>query len=803
LNINTIEEVGDSVKRNMIEFAKGTFGDRFPDVRDGLKVIARRLMYVMQVMQLTDHGRTIKNSKIIGSTIGDFHPHGDIAAYDAYVALAQPFTLNHPLVDPQGNFGNILGDSPAAARYPEGRFSEYGYQVLINDLNDEIVEYVPNYDSTTQEPTILPARLPNLIINGSYSIGGAAFISSIPPHNLIEVIDLTIKLIKDPTISNEILGDALLPDFPFGGIITNPTEIKNYYKYGTPARIKMECVYTIDTSARIIHITQLPYLVNANSVKDEILKKYPKLREIGIEEIILSCGGKSTNIKTDELDMDMAITYTKGTNPERLMLMLKTKTAITSAAPLVFSCIIKNRLIIDCTLKDIFTEWIAFRREVIRKSLMRNMQKIYREQHILIARINSYESIKDILMLAESIDNKSILIEKLIEIYHFSILQADAIANMKIYELSKHSKGELIERRNKLQEELHGYRTQLNDDAIDTMIIDDLTYLSKKFGRPRRTQIQMSYTVEPKHQTCKLIVARTQAMDMVSFINYDSLLKYKSIPRLSGITRSRYINDLYIYDSGTDYLFAISNYGNIYKLIDIERYIGTCISLSDKWETLAIKTTPRIGENVVGYCVIPKVNFEEGVGSIIIQSTDGFIRRLRVSVIPKRIPKNGTHIIDIKNTNHNMVHEVCGIYYLDPSKGLYIMYATHTGHLHLFPETKLRYGSKITGSVQATATGHTILNPQLINATDSCIMVRESASIYVGSLCGASKRSPGQAPDKIWARARRLTDPITFLGHYPTKGIFATSSEGDLEFLPIPIPDTFKTINKVSAVLII
>jgi hypothetical protein len=230
------------------------------------------------------------------------------------------------------------------------------------------------------------------------------------------------------------------------------------------------------------------------------------------------------------------------------------------------------------------------------------------------------------------------------------------------------------------------------------------------------------------------------------------------------------------------------------------------MSLSDKWETLSIKTTPRIGETIVDYCVIPKSNFENNIGTIIIQADNGYIRRLRVSIIPKRTPKNGSHIIDIKQTNSTVVAYVSGMYYISPEFGDHIMYATHTGHMHLFPEVRLLCGSKITGSVQATATGYPVINPRMVNPSDSFVMIKESGSIHIGTLKTVTKRSPGQAPDKVWTKARRLTDPIIFLGQCPTIGIFATSTEGDLELVTIKrgvLPEGFEQIKRVSAILVI
>ena len=218
------EELHDSVRRNMLFFAQASFVERYPDVRDGLKPIHRRIIYSIDKLSLTPKSSYMKCGKVVGVVMGDYHPHGDGPIYDTLVAMAQPFTMNYKIVDGQGNFGNLLGDSAAANRYTECRAAEYS-KIFTNDLSEETVHFVPNYSNTCLEPSVLPTMLPNILINGNYTIGAAAFNSSIPPHNLAEVIDVTIELMKKPKITNEYIGGKLLPDFPFGGIIVNPEEV--------------------------------------------------------------------------------------------------------------------------------------------------------------------------------------------------------------------------------------------------------------------------------------------------------------------------------------------------------------------------------------------------------------------------------------------------------------------------------------------------------------------------------------------------------------------------------------------------
>ena len=279
-------EVDEELKRSFIAYAMAVNKSRaIPDVRDGLKPVHRRILYSMHEMGLYNDKAYRKCARIVGDTLGKYHPHGDLSVYDALVRLAQDFTINFPLVDGHGNFGSVDGDSPAAMRYTEARLSKLAAEML-RDLDKETVDFIPNFDGNEQEPVVLPARFPNLLVNGSDGIA-VGMATNIPPHNLAEVIDGTVAMIDNPEITvDELMQYIPAPDFPTGGIIMGRAGIRQAYRTGQGrivirSKCEIEDYGTGGNARQRIVVTEIPYQVN----KAQLMRKIAEMREEKKEEL--------------------------------------------------------------------------------------------------------------------------------------------------------------------------------------------------------------------------------------------------------------------------------------------------------------------------------------------------------------------------------------------------------------------------------------------------------------------------------------------------------------------------------------
>jgi len=673
------EALDDSVKRNMTFFAKSTFIDRYPDVRDGFKPVARRILYVMKTLGLGSHGNTIKCAKIVGDVMGAYHPHGDSSIYGTLVGMAQPFGENYPEVSGQGNFGNPLGDPAAAYRYTEAQFSDYAVQMLVKDLNDEIVEFVPNFDNKTTEPSVLPASIPNILINGNYTIGGAAFNSSIPSHNLNDVCKLVIDYIKNPKMTNAEMGKRLIPDFPCGGVITNPAEVREYYTHNTQASIKMRGCFDIDEAHNCIHITELPWLVDGNTLKNEILKKFPKLRSVGIDMVTTDC---EENTKTGDFKMSVTITYIKGTDPYKLMDLIASKTKFKSSAQLIFTCVIGGRLMVDCTIKDMLDEWLKFRRETVRKRLTRQIKEIYRETHVLEAILKVYgPELKKIFNYAsdKGVDKQDV-INWLMSNYGFSVLQATDIASMRMYEVTKRSKEELIARYNMLMGKMTELRALLNDSAIDQMIIADQQEAMKRFGRPRRTKVDGNAqeaigTIEAPGIDLTLVLSNDNSVSVVRTEFLKMGVTIRGLPKTEGTRRQ-----IMKYNTKDDILMIISNFGFIYRYDDVKSAIEMQTVASPKWLNLTAQF-PRIGEKIAGLLPVNASDFENGIGDLVVLRPNGYMKRSGINVLPSRFVAKGTRV----STSPYEDGAQMVVRHIKPKDGEIIMQCDDNSKYHMYP----------------------------------------------------------------------------------------------------------------------
>ncbi len=514
-------KLDDEMRHSYIEYAMSVIvGRALPDVRDGLKPVHRRVLYSMHELNNGYNKAYKKSARIVGDVIGKYHPHGDTAVYDTIVRLAQPFSMRYPLVDGQGNFGSIDGDSPAAMRYTEVRMSRLSHE-LLSDIDKNTVDFNPNYDGSEQEPTVLPTRLPNLLINGASGIA-VGMATNIPPHNLNEVIDGVITLIKEPSLSDEAYLDQFIvksgfngPDFPTGAEIKDNGGIQQLIKTGRGS-FKIRATHSIEEhkDKNSIVINELPYQVNKAKLIESIAILVRDKKITGISHL------------RDESDRDglrVVIELKKGEQPDVILSSLYKQTNLQTSFSANMVCLVDGE---PCTISvpQALLEFIKHRREIITRRTLYLLNKTYDKAHILeglsIA-LNSIDEMIDLIKKSKSTEeakkriisrswttsknkwNLSKLMQECSDYmtidgavglndknYVISNEQAHAILDMKLNKLTNLEQEVILKDYNDAIESIKKYLEILsNPSALDNLMITELEEIKSLYGQNRRSLI--------------------------------------------------------------------------------------------------------------------------------------------------------------------------------------------------------------------------------------------------------------------------------------------------------------------------
>ncbi len=473
ININ----IEDEMRQSYLDYAMSVIiGRALPEIKDGLKPVHRRILFAMNEIG-NDYNKPYKKSaRIVGDVIGKYHPHGDSAVYDSIVRMAQDISLRYPLVDGQGNFGSIDGDPPAAMRYTEIRMTRLS-SFMLDDIDNETVDFIPNYDGSLKEPTVLPAKFPNLLINGSSGIA-VGMASNIPPHNLSETIDALLHFIDNPDcLINDLMEFMKGPDFPTGGIVYGYSGIINYFNTGRGI-VKVRAKY--HTEKDKIIITEVPYMVN----KAKILEKIAELvREKKIEGI------SDLRDESDREGLRVVIELKRDVNETILMNKLFSHTQLEETFGVIMLAIVNNQPKV-LNVKSVLSYFIDFRKEVVVKRTLFELKKAQARLHILealrIAAQNIDEVIELIKMSASPKEAKAALIKK----YTFSEIQAQAILDMKLEKITNLEREQLIKEYEEILNKVNKLKEILaNESLIVKIIKDELIFIKEKFGDARKTEI--------------------------------------------------------------------------------------------------------------------------------------------------------------------------------------------------------------------------------------------------------------------------------------------------------------------------
>ncbi len=608
-----VREISQELKSSYMDYAMSVIiGRALPDVRDGLKPVQRRILYAMYEMGLMSNRPYRKSARIVGDVLGKYHPHGDSAVYDALVRMAQDFSMRYTLVDGQGNFGSIDGDMPAAMRYTEAKLTKIAEEML-EDIDKETVDFVPNFDSTLKEPSVLPAKIPNLLINGSSGIA-VGMATNIPPHNLREICDAIIAFINNPLISiNELTKYVKGPDFPTGGLIIGKEGIREAYSTGK-GKITVRGKVEFEDSAIIIK--EIPYQVNKSRLVEKIaeLVKEGKLEEV-----------KAVRDESDREGIRIVVELRRG-DYETVVKKLYRYTSLQTTFGIINLAIV-NGVPKILTLKDLIEEFVNHRREVITRRTKYLLKKTEERYHILEGLKIALENIDEVISLIKSSESPKEAKSGLLERFNLSEVQADAILQMRLQKLTGLEMEAILSEYRELEIKIKELKEILSSSKkIDEIMIQEIRQISKSYGDDRRTQIILGD-------------AEITAEELIS--EEENLLV---------ITSSGYIKRMDMKTFKTQRRGGVGVIGIPLRQNDSPKFITRCnthhrlLFFTDKGRAYWINAyelpkQERLGKgvhvrNFIGIdddeSVVSVISVPEFTGEVIILTEDGYIKRTKL-----------------------------------------------------------------------------------------------------------------------------------------------------------------------------
>ena len=555
--------LGKEMQASFLEYSMSVIVSRaLPDVRDGLKPVHRRILYAMNESGYTPNRPHMKSARTVGDVIGKYHPHGDSAVYDTMVRLAQPFSMRVPLVDGHGNFGSIDGDSAAAMRYTEARLDKAAME-LLRDLDKETVDFQPNYDESLEEPKVLPARFPNLLVNGSNGIA-VGMATNIPPHNLGETIDATCMMLDNPDITTEELMTALPgPDFPTGGIIMGKKGILDAYETGRGSlTVRAKCTIEDRKNGKSsIVVSEIPYQVNRKRLLEKLgeLVRDKKLPEIS-----------NIHDAADRHGIDIVIDLKQNALPQVVLNKLYKHTQLQVGFGVIMLALVDGvpRVL---SLKEMLFYYIEHQKEVIERRTRFELRKAEERAHILDGYIIALDNIDEVIHIIRSSQTDKEAGARLTERFGLSKKQTDAILEMRLRRLTGLEREKIEQELADLREKIAYYKRVLEDEGLLKQIIkDELQEIKKKFGTPRKTQLSgdaKDIDVEDLIAEENVVVTMTKA----GYVKRLPVTTYRQQKRggkgMQGVSLkdNDYVEHLFV-ASTHSYMLFFSTAGKVYRL---------------------------------------------------------------------------------------------------------------------------------------------------------------------------------------------------------------------------------------------
>ena len=678
-------EISSEIRKAFLDYSMSVIVSRaLPDVRDGLKPVHRRILYAMYDNNLYPTSPYRKCATTVGEVLGHYHPHGDASVYDAMVRLAQPFSMRHTLVDGHGNFGSIDGDPPAAYRYTESRMSKTAMKML-DDIKKDTVDFAPNFDDTTKEPTVLPARFPNLLVNGSSGIA-VGMATNIPPHNMREVVEGMCCLIDNPNAElDEIMEHIKGPDFPTAGIIMGAKGIKEAYATGRGkiyVRARAEIVETKGDRFKIV-VTEIPYGVNKARLIQRIADLVKEKRLEGVADV---------QDYSDRKGMHIEVTVKRDANAQVVLNNLYKMTDM----QVTFGTIM---LALDdgvpkiLTLKQILQKYIAFQEEIVRRRTQFDLKKAQDRAHILEGLAKAIDIVDDVIATIRACkggqaEAKQAIMDK----FGFDDPQASAIVAYRLGQLAGLEIEKILNELDELHEKIKDFLDILaNEQRILDIIKEEARAIAEKYGDERRTEISaFSGDVEDEElipvEDCILTLTEK------GYIKRQTVDTYKAQNRggkgIMGMARREEDFAKNMFTCSThDFVMLFTNRGRVFKL---KGYNIPEASRTSKGMNVINLLPIEQGEVVTAMVKVPK---EEDRSYLCMVTRNGIIKRTELSLF-NHIRKTGIIAINLDEGD-----ELCWVEITDGQRNLIV--ATHDGMAICFNETDARLIGRTARGVRA------------------------------------------------------------------------------------------------------
>lgn len=662
----------DNLKKSFISYAMAVNVSRaIPDVRDGLKPVHRRILYAMGEMNNFYDKPTKKCARIVGDVMGKYHPHGDNSVYDAMVRLAQDFSIRYPLVDGQGNFGSVDGDPPAAMRYTEARLSKIA-GLMLEDIDKETVDFYPNFDNTLEQPTVLPAKIPNLLINGADGIA-VGMATNIPPHNLTEVLTGLQALIDNPDIDiDDLIKIIPAPDYPTGGIIMGRVAVKHAYKTGRGGivvRGKAEIEETSSGKSRII-ITELPYQVNKAQLIIQIADLVKNKKLEGISDI---------KEESDRRGMRIVIDIKKDANAQVVLNSLYKQTQLQKGSGIIFLALVDGQPKV-LNLKEMLYYYLEHQKVVLRRKTEFDLKKAREREHIVKGLVIALASIDEVVQIIKSSKDRQDALVKLTENFELDEIQANAILDMRLAKLTSLE----VEKLKEELEELERLIADLEDilarpERVLQILRDNFETIKQQYGDDRRTEISLDgggIDIADLIEKEDVVISMTNQ----GYIKRMSTSEYKAQNRGGvGVTAHKtkeedFVKNIFVTNTHDDLLF-FTNKGKVYC---IKAYEVPQAQKTAKGRAMINLLMLTDGEIVT--TVIPRRDGDSGY--LVMATRNGLIKKTDIKEFDsiRKVGKKAIHLLE--------GDELIGVELSDGDDDILI--ASHNGKAIRFSESDVR-----------------------------------------------------------------------------------------------------------------
>ena len=705
-----------TMETSYIDYAMSVIASRaLPDVRDGLKPVQRRVLYSMIELNNGPDKPHRKSARIVGDTMGKYHPHGDSSIYGALVNMAQPWSLRHPLVDGHGNFGSVDGDGAAAMRYTEARLSKISMELLA-DINKDTVDFVPNFDETEKEPTVLPSRFPNLLVNGTTGIA-VGMATNIPPHNLREVVAAVVKIIDNrieedrETSIEEILPIVKAPDFPTGGIILGTRGSEEAYRTGR-GKIRVRAVTDIETmpngKSRII-VTELPYLVNKANLIQKIAELV-KLKKIdGITDL---------RDESDREGMRIVIELRRDANANVIMNQLYKHTQMQDTFGVIMLALVNNEPKV-MNLLDMLIHYIRHQEEVVTRRTKYDLNKAEERDHILQGLLIALDNIDEVISIIRSSQNTQIAKQRLMDRFGLTDVQSQAIVDMRLRTLTGLEREKIENEHKELLARIAELKAILADEKLLLGVIKtEISEISAKYGDDRRSVIgfdEYDISMEDLIPRDNTIIAMTN----LGYIKRMTVDNFKSQNRGGkGIKGMQTIDEDFIADllmtTTHHYIMFFTNFGRVYRL---KAYEIPEASRTSRGTAIVNLLQMNPGEKITA--IIPIKDFEENKNLFMI-TKNGIAKKTSVMEY-MNVRKNGLAAINLRDDD-----ELIEVKITDKNTEIFLV--TKHGMCIRFRETDVRATGRSSMGVIGTNLddGDEIIGMQLDHQGDSLLIVSEN-----------------------------------------------------------------------------